>query len=148
MNQHRRLAALSGRFVGTDHVAPTQWGLGGAADAELSASLTLEGFWLTLDHVQRRDGKAIFEAHARITWDTETSDYAMAWFDSYGFVPPALARGDWTGSDLVLIRTSPRGMARHSFRVAGEDGLSTVVENSFDGGASWSLVMAGKYRRV
>ena len=108
----------------------------------------LGDFWLALDHGQRRNGKTIFEAHARLTWDVETSQYAMAWFDSFGFVPPSLARGDWIGSDLVLIRTSPRGMARHTFTFTGVDVLATRVENSFDGGATWSVVMTGNYRRM
>ncbi|WP_424628693.1 DUF1579 family protein [Bradyrhizobium sp. SYSU BS000235] len=146
-DHHRRLAALSGRFVGSDDVAPTQWGPGRTADAELSGAMTLGGFWLALDHTQHRDGETIFEAHARLTWDAEAAQYVMAWFDGFGFVPPSLARGDWVGSDLVLIRTSPRGMARHIFSPT-EDSLATQVENSFDGGATWSMVMTGRYRRA
>jgi hypothetical protein len=74
-DQHRRLSAMAGRFIGRDNVAP---------------------------------------------------------FDGFGFVPPSFARGDWTPSGLVLIRTSPRGMARHSFRVVADGGLSIALENSFD----------------
>jgi hypothetical protein len=110
--------------------------------------MTLGGFWLALDHKQRRNGETIFEAHARLTWDADAAQYVMAWFDGFGFVPPSLARGDWVGSDLVLIRISPRGMARHTFSTAIEGVLAMRVENSFDGGATWSLVMTGHYRRT
>lgn len=110
--------------------------------------MTLGGFWLALDHKQYRNGETVFEAHARLTWDAEAAQYVMAWFDGFGFVAPSLARGDWTGSDLVLIRTSPRGMARHTFSVGDQCALATRVENSFDGGVTWSAVMTGHYRRA
>lgn len=148
-DQHRRLATLAGHFAGRDEVAATKWGPGGAADADLVLQPTLGGAWLALDHVQRRGGAVIFEAHGRLTWDTETSDYAMLWFDSFGFVPPSAARGNWTDTGLVLVRASPRGMARHTLALREEGRrLTAVLENSFDAGASWSPVMTGDYRRV
>jgi Protein of unknown function (DUF1579) len=147
-DHHLRLASFAGRFVGRDNVAATQWGPGGFADAELTGALTLGNLWLALDHVQRRDGSALFEAHARMTWDTETSEYAMAWFDGFGFVPPSFARGQWTESGLTLVRSSPRGMARHTFRFADEDRLAIALDNSFDNGVTWLPVMTGDYQRA
>jgi hypothetical protein len=143
-----RLGALIGHWTGTDTIAETRWGPGGETQAECHVQWVLGRTWLAIDQIDRRDGKVVVEAHAMLTWDRDASSYAMLWFDNFGFVPPSCATGEWDDGRLVLVRTSPRGMARHIYDLSIENELATHLENSFDGGTSWSTVAMGRYNRV
>ena len=142
------LAALAGEWVGDESIATTRWGKGGPAMGRVHARFDLCGKVLLLDYREERDGKGALQAHAVFVAGQEPGEYALYWFDSYGFTPSQPATGHWDGKRLVFLRTSQRGQTRHIYEWV-EDGIyRLVLESSFDGGVNWERVMEGEYRRV
>jgi hypothetical protein len=102
---------------------------------------------LLMDYRQERDGRPALQAHAVFTAGPGHDEYALYWFDSYGFVPAQPAPGHWDGERLVFLRSSPRGQTRHAYAFRG-DAFELTLESSFDGGVRWEPVMQGSYRRT
>lgn len=146
-DEHKRLHAFAGEWIGEEQLAPSRWSAGGPATARVSAHVALEGFYLVQDYSEAVDGRPTIQVHAVFAWDEEQRQVLLYWFDSYGFAPQAPGSGQWDGDTLVLTRTSSRGMARHSYRFEGVDSYHLKLENSFDGGQTWQPVMNGVYRR-
>ena len=142
------LAALAGDWIGDETIATTRWGQGGAALGRVKARFELAGKALLLDYRQERDGKPALQAHAVFVAGQEPGEYALYWFDSYGFAPAQPATGHWDGRRLVFLRTSQRGQTRHIYEFVTEGAYRLVLESSFDGGVNWERVMEGEYRRV
>lgn len=145
---HDVLAALAGEWVGEETIATTRWGQGGAAVGCLSARFDLDGKVLLQDYCGQRDGKSALKAHAIFVAGAEPGEYALYWFDSYGFTPAHPAMGHWDGKRLVFLRSSQRGQTRHIYEWPVEGIYRLTLESSFDGGVSWEQVMQGEYRRL
>lgn len=146
--EHKRLYALAGEWVGEEQLAASRWSAGGPATARVSARVDLEGFYLVQDYTEQVDGRTSIQVHAVFAWDEEQRQYLLYWFDSYGFAPQMPGSGQWQGDTLTLTRTSSRGMARYSYRFENADAYRLKLENSFDSGQSWQPVMEGVYRRA
>jgi hypothetical protein len=142
------LARLAGEWEGEEAIATTRWGEGGPATGRISARLDLGGRALLQDYREERDGRPALQAHAVFTAGPEHDQYALYWFDSYGFAPAQPAPGHWDGRRLVFLRSSPRGQTRHSYELVDADTWRLTLESSFDGGVRWEPVMQGTYRRV
>jgi len=142
------LELLAGDWAGDEEIASSKWGEGGMASASISAHLDFDGRVLIQDYSAQRDGKLWFKAHAVIAIDQQTSSLSLHWFDSMGFVPAAPAPGEWDGRALRFVRSSPRGQSRHTYIPNAPDSYELILESSFDEGASWVLVMTGRYSRV
>ena len=142
------LAALAGEWIGDEQIATTRWGQGGPAMAWMNARFDLGGKVLLLDYQEKRDSKPALQAHAVFVAGVEPGEYALYWFDSYGFAPKQPALGHWDGSRLVFLRTSSRGQTRHIYELSGGDSYRLTLESSFDGGVNWEQVVHGEYRRV
>jgi hypothetical protein len=142
------LAALVGDWTGDEQIATTRWGQGGAATARVNARFDLGGKVLLQDYREERDGVSSLQAHAVFMAGLEPGEYALYWFDSYGFAPAQPALGHWDGSRLVFLRASSRGQTRHTYEVFDDGSYRLMLESSFDGGVSWEQVMRGEYRRV
>ncbi|GLQ52639.1 DUF1579 family protein [Dyella flava] len=142
------LTALAGEWTGDESIATTRWGQGGAATARVSARFELGGKVLLQDYREERDGRPALQAHAVFVAGLEPGEYAMYWFDSYGFTPSQPATGHWDGKRLVFLRTSSRGQTRHHYEMVGDGTYRLMLESSFDGGVNWVQVMQGEYRRV
>jgi Protein of unknown function (DUF1579) len=142
------LALLAGEWFGDEQIATTRWGQGGSATAKVSARFGLGGKALLQDYREERDGKASLEAHAIFIAGAEPGEYALYWFDSYGFTPAQPALGHWDGAQLVFLRTSSRGQTRHIYELTEEGIYRLTLESSFDGGVNWEQVMQGEYRRL
>jgi hypothetical protein len=142
------LAALAGEWIGDETIATTRWGQGGPAVGRMHARLDLGGKVLLLDYREERDGKASLQAHAVFAAGQEPGEYALYWFDSYGFTPSQPATGHWDGRRLVFLRTSSRGQTRHIYEWVTDSLYRLILESSFDGGVSWERVMEGEYRRI
>lgn len=142
------LAALVGEWAGVESIATTRWGPGGAATGRTSARFDLGGKVLLQDYREERDGKLALQAHAVFVAGQEPGEYALYWFDSYGFVPSQPAVGHWDGRRLVFLRTSPRGQTRHIYEMPADGLYRLALESSFDGGVNWEPVMQGEYRRI
>jgi hypothetical protein len=142
------LAALVGEWTGDELIATTRWGQGGPATGQVSARFDLGGKALMQDYREEREGKPALQAHAVLVAGQEPGEYAMYWFDSYGFVPSLPATGHWDGKRLVFLRTSSRGQTRHIYEMVVDGIYRLTLESSFDGGVNWEQVMHGEYRRV
>jgi uncharacterized protein DUF1579 len=143
-----RLTLLAGNWKGEETIAPSKWGPGGEAVATVSARIDLNQRALIQDYSADRDGKRWLAAHAVFLFDAPSRTYNLFWFDSLGFTPTQPAPGQWTGEGLIFTRASPRGQTRHLYTFADNDGYRLRLESSFDGGASWILVMDGTYSRT
>lgn len=141
------LTLLAGEWQGEEQIATTRWGEGGPATGHFTARFELGGKALLMDYREERDDKPALQAHAVVTAGPEHDEYALYWFDSYGFAPAQPAPGHWDGERLVFLRSSPRGQTRHTYAFDGDTCVLTL-ESSFDGGVRWESVMQGSYRRV
>ena len=147
MDMKHALGLLAGEWEGEETIATTRWGEGGPARGRISARLDLGGRVLLMDYREERDGQPALQAHAVFTAGPGHDEYALYWFDSYGFVPAQPAPGHWDGERLVFLRSSPRGQTRHTYALR-DDAFELALESSFDGGVRWEPVMQGSYRRV
>ena len=114
----------------------------------MSARFDLGGRKLLQDYREERDGKPSLQAHAVFVAGVEPGEYALYWFDSYGFTPTQPALGHWDGSRLVFLRSSSRGQTRHIYELSDDGSYRLTLESSFDGGVNWEKVMHGEYRRI
>ena len=145
--EHGRLHALAGAWIGDERLAETPWMPGGRARSFVQAQVALGGFFLEQDYHQERDGQATLAAKGLFTFDLDRGGYSLFWFDSLGFPPAEPAGGTWDGDTLTVLRKSPRAMARHTFAIRHAQEYEHAIENSWDGGANWTPVMTGLYRR-
>jgi hypothetical protein len=67
-------------------------------------------------------------------------------FDSYGY-PPQPAHGGWQDGELIMQKTTPRGMAEHRFAIA-DDQLSYRIRLRLDDTTELEDFLSGKYRRI
>jgi hypothetical protein len=148
LQDHDVLAAMAGEWTGEESIATTRWGQGGPASGFVSARFDLGGKVLLQDYREERDGKPALQAHAVFVAGQEPGEYAMYWFDSYGFVPSQPAAGHWDGTRLVFLRVSSRGQTRHIYEMVADGLYRLTLESSFDGGVNWEQVMQGEYRRL
>ena len=92
-----------------------------------------------------RDGNPWLSAHAVFTYDVESGEYGLYWFDSRGFAPPERAAGHWNGTALQFIRRSPRGISRQSYVPRGAGQLRSRAGEllrpgrDLDAGDEWEL---------
>ncbi|WP_233843181.1 DUF1579 family protein [Dyella sp. 2HG41-7] len=142
------LAELVGEWRGDETIATTRWGQGGSAVGNVSARFDLGGKALLLDYREERDGKLAMQAHAVFVAKQEPGEYALYWFDSYGFTPSQPATGHCDGRRLVFLRSSQRGQTRHIYESVADGVYRLMLESSFDGGVNWEPVMQGEYRRL
>lgn len=142
------LARLAGEWRGEETIASTRWGPGGPASAHVSARFDLGRRVLLQDYRQEREDRPSLQVHAVFVAGPEHDQYALYWFDSYGFAPAQPAPGHWDGQRLVFLRSSPRGQTRHVYELPDEDSYRLTLESSFDGGIRWEPVMQGIYRRI
>jgi len=147
MVMENALGLLAGEWEGEEAIATTRWGEGGPARGRFSARLDLGGRALLMDYREERDGKPALQAHAVFTAGPGHDEYALYWFDSYGFAPAQPAPGHWDGERLMFLRSSPRGQTRHTYAFR-DDACELTLESSFDGGVHWEPVMQGSYRRI
>lgn len=142
------LAALAGEWTGDETIATTRWGQGGPAIGRVHARFDLGGKALLMDYREERDCKLALQVHAVFVAKQEPGEYALYWFDSYGFTPSQPATGHWDGKRLMFLRSSQRGQTRHIYEWTADGIYRLRLESSFDAGVNWEQVMEGEYRRL
>jgi len=145
---HQRLQALVGAWCGEEDVAATQWTDAGAATSEIQAEAEFGGLFVVQRYRQRRDGTVSFGSHNVFGFDQQNKAVTMHQFDSMGFVPMSPAAGTWSGNELVLERSSPRGSARLIYNFGGSDAYRMKVQFRPAGSDAWQDMVSGLYRRV
>ncbi len=124
----------------------SRWFAPGPATGFCSNRVALDGFCVTQDYRQERDGKVIFRAHGVFTFDPDDRLTKLFWFDSLGFLGNSPATGDWSGDVLTVVRGSLRGAARHIYAFDGPDRYRLQLQFSPDS-YGWSDVLTADYRR-
>ncbi len=146
-DEHRRLAALAGEWVGDETMHASRWFAAGPAKGHVSARIDLDGFCLIQNYRQERDGEIIFRGHGVFTWDRDDRLYKMFWHDSLGHVSTSPASGHWKDDRLTLLRGSIHGAARHIFTFPDADSYALTIQFSPDA-EGWADVLTGVYRRI
>lgn len=147
-DEHKKLHALAGRWVGEETMSPSPWGAGGAAVGHFDGKVQCDGFFVTQEYRQDKEGRVNFRGHALFGYDTERKQYAYYWVDSMGHVPKEPSWGIWTDNVLQFGAEGPQGMGRYTYTFEGDDALRFDLETSSDGGATWQNLMTGNYRRA
>jgi len=145
---HQRLQALVGAWRGEEEVAATQWTDAGTATSEVLAEAQFGGLFVVQRYRQRRDGTISFGSHNVFGFDQQNGVVTMHQFDSMGFVPASPATGAWNGSELVLVRSSPRGSARVTYVFDTDDSYRMRLQFQPAGSDAWQDMVSGVYRRV
>jgi Protein of unknown function (DUF1579) len=145
--QHRRLHALAGEWVGEETLSPSPWGPGGSAVGRHSCRVAVDGFFVIDDYSEEKDGRVSFRGHGVFGYDAQAKEYCWYWVDSMGFVPAAPSRGQWEGDTLTFHSKSAHGQGRYVFRFENEQTYNFRIENSFDGGKTFNTMMEGTYHR-
>ncbi|HET6283454.1 MAG TPA: DUF1579 family protein [Polyangia bacterium] len=144
---HQKLKRLAGVWEGKEMLSPSPWGPGGEATGKYTGRIDLDGFFLIQDYVEEKDGKVAFRGHGIFGWDPGDQKFTWYWVDSMGGVPSAPSRGEWNGDTLTFESSSPQGKGRYTYRFEGDSAYNFRLENSFDGGKTFTLLMEGTYHR-
>jgi len=136
---------LLGRFTGVDHIDPSYSAgeltvpTSSAATSELAGQAVVQRF------IERRT-TAPFEVLNIFMRDRDSGDVLLYSFDSLGYCPDPPARGTPRDGEIVLHRTSPRGMSRTTF-ASTETGLRWSKEFRLNSDGPWEPVVTGELRR-
>jgi hypothetical protein len=144
--QHEKLARLAGQWQGNEQLHPSPWGPGGPALGTSIYRIELNGFIVTQDYVEEKDGAIVFKGHGVLTIDPKDGAVLWYWFDTMGMPPAEPARGSWDGDTLTLSRSAAQGDARYTYTLQG-DQLDFKIENRFAGQPEFTTFMSATYRR-
>ena len=147
-DSHRKLEKLTGKWSGEENLSGT--GPGEAAreaTSEITARLSLDGFFLVLDYARSHDGHVSFLGHGVCGWEQSKERYTLHWFDSTGFHRDAPSLGVW--DDNVLTFHTKTHTGRHSRFVctlSGSDECTFRIEETTDG-VSWKIIVDARLHR-
>ena len=145
--EHRRLQALAGSWIGEEKLYPSPWDpKGGTATAKVEARIDLDGYALITNYLEERDGSVTYRGHGVQSYDRNQKCYVMYWFDSIGEPPTEPAKGRWEGNRLVYSHKTPMGHSRYTYDFKGEGRYGFMIENSPDGN-QWAPFMEAVYTR-
>jgi uncharacterized protein DUF1579 len=145
--EHRRLRALAGNWIGEETIHPSAWDpKGGAATGRFEAKVDMDDFFVLADYIEERDGKVSYRGHGVFGYEPKEKIYTMHWFDSMGSGTPTPARGRWEGNRLSFEQKTPMGHSRYSYNFDGDKRFTFTIDSSQDG-RSWATIMEGRYTR-
>lgn len=146
--RHRRLHQLAGTWVGNETLGPSPSGPPGEAVGRFTMWVGVDGLFVLHDYHQEKDGRVVYRGHGIFGWDEQKREYAWYWVDSMGVVPPSPSRGQWR-DDTLTFEHEPLGdrRGRYTFTFRGPDSFVFTIENSQDGGVTWSRFLEGTYGR-
>lgn len=145
--EHEKLHIFAGEWEGEETMHASPMGPGGTARGKMKARVDIDGFYVISDYVQERDGAITYRGHGVYGYDPQGGKFSWYWVDSMGF-PSVPSPGTWDGDTLTFSSSHPGGQGRYVYRWEGKDKHHFRIENSFDGGATWSTFMEATYTRV
>ncbi|MGE3525433.1 MAG: DUF1579 family protein [Gemmatimonadales bacterium] len=144
---HQKLKRLAGKWEGEETMYPSEWDpAGGTATGRSTSRLALNGFVLITDYEQERDGNITFSGHGVMSFDPESGDYTLHWFDSMGS-PPEVFTGHFEGDRLIVAHGGPGMHARLSWDMSDPQSMVSSMEMSEDGN-TWKTLFDARYRRT
>ena len=145
--QHKKLQALAGTWVGEEKMYPSPWDAeGGTAVGKIVSRIDLDGFYLIEEYTQERGGQVSYRGHGVFGWDGQRNRYTMHWFDSMGMPTHEPALGTWEGNTLRFEMSGPMGHQRYIFTTEGPTRYAFKIEHSQDG-KEWCAFMEGRYTK-
>ena len=146
--QHRRLNAFAGEWVGNVKIPPNpQLPEGAIVKSHIRSRIELGGWFLLSEYEQEWSDGRKYSARGVLGWDTRQERYAFYWFDSDGWDAGCPALGSWESDALRLQQKTYMGHNRLTFLFTGEDAYSLKMEYSEDG-ENWSAVFEESFKRV
>ena len=138
---------FAGEWTGEEMVYPSRWTAGGPATSHVTARIDLNGFYLIQDTRQTRDGKETFAAHGVFTYDRDGSALQTVLAQFARLLPAVAGLRRLERQELILVRGSLRGNARHVYEIIDDNSYSMKIQFSPDA-EGWADVLTGVYRRV
>ena len=148
LDEHRRLKALAGDWVGEETILPSPWDpKGGPAKGRAESRVAMDGFYVVTDYEQERGGRVGYRGHGVFGFDPKEQRWFMSWADSMGGMAPVPVWGTWKGDTLTFEAANPGcGHSRYVYRFVKDGEYTFAIQNSADG-STWSTFMDGKFRR-
>ena len=144
---YARLELLSGAWIGEDTLYPSPLNPeGGKALVRYQNELILDGFVLTSDCIQERDGQPVYRGFGTFGWNEEQRCYLMMWADNQEGMAPCLARGVWTTDGFSFEDADEYGCTRYTYDFLDEGELKIRQEFTGDG-ELWTPLQEGRYIR-
>jgi hypothetical protein len=144
---------MLGNWTGVEQQAASAWAPATTARAMIVFKLDVNDQIVVQDYRHVEADRTEFTGHGVFMIDSSdvmspASRTPILWwfFDSYGH-PPEAARGAWQNGELIMRKTSPRGIAEHRFTVDGGQ-LSYRIRVKIDDTAEWEDFLSGNYRRI
>jgi hypothetical protein len=144
---------LLGNWTGIEQQAASPRATATSARAMIVFKLDVSDRVVVQDYRQVRADGEEFSGHGVFMIDSadalspDTRMPILWWFfDSYGY-PPQPAHGGWQGNELIMQKTTPRGVAEHRLAVA-DDQLSYRIRLRLDETAETQDFLTGTYRRI
>jgi len=144
---------LLGNWTGIEQQAASPWAPAASARAMIVFKLDVRDRVVVQDYRQVRADGEEFSGHGVFMIDSADGMSPVArlpilwwFFDSYGY-PPQPAHGGWQDDELIMQKTTPRGMAEHRFAIA-DDQLSYRIRLRLDDTAEPEDFLSGRYRRI
>ena len=96
------------------------------------------------------DNRTTYTGHGVFGVDPATQEATWYWVDSMGYPPPSPARGRWEGETLALIGRDDKNQihGRYTFAFESTDRIRFSIENTRDGGKTWSTFLEALYTRT
>ena len=143
---HRKLHALAGHWIGQETIPPCPWDpKGGTAVGHCDNRVGVDGFLLTHDYEQERDGRINFRGHGVFTFDAAQKCYVLHWWDSMGMAAN-IFKGDFNGNTLQMLCHDAQGHSRTTWEFPDADHYRVLMEMSQDG-QQWMTLMEGNYTK-
>ena len=145
---HQMLEKLTGKWAGEENLSESATvGVAGEATSEVTARLSLDGFFLILDYARSREGQVDFSGHGVCGWEPSKERYTLHWFDTTGFRSDAPSLGVWEGDELTFHSKTRTGRhARFVCTLSDPDACTFRIEETTDG-VSWRTVVDAKLAR-
>lgn len=143
---HSRLQLFAGEWQGEEVMHPSPWSpTQMTATAIIRGRIALDGFAAIGEYEQSMGGTCTFRGHAVYTYDQETQEYVLHWFDSMGGKCNVF-RGRFDGNLCSLVSSSPMGQHRMTYDFRDPNRPRSRMEVSQDG-RSWTPFFDGSYTR-
>ena len=144
---HGKLQRLVGTWKGDEHMQPSQWCPDGTVAQGTSVVRSVcGGFAVVTEYVQKTGGEETFSGHGVYSYDVANGVYLLHWFDAMG-MGPEIFMGNWDSGVLTMLCDGAMGRMRMISDYSIDGKLSSKMENSMDGGETWTECFHAEYTR-